>query len=436
MKDKTVYVCNSCGFETQKWLGKCFQCGAYNSFVEQKNTISLKGFVRTSHPPVKISEINPETYKRIPTNIKDFDSSISGGIATGQVILIGGEPGVGKSTLVLQIAAAKQLSSIYVCGEESEIQVKNRAQRLGLDNADILMTRELEIESLMDLINQTIAGQGNQDRANLVVIDSIQSVYSSMVASAPGSISQVQFCTNKLVQFSKENNIRMILIGQITKVGLLAGPKALEHLVDTVLYLEGDKKSDMRILKVVKNRFGSTEQTGLFTIGQEGFVSVNNFKFDHQDWDKPGALYSLAIEGIRPILVEVQALNTLKSMPIPRRIANGFPINRMNMILAVLERRVGIKTDKYDLYVNVSGGIKINDSALDLPVALSVASVIKNKILPRRVVAFGELGLLGEVKRVAFEERRLAEAKKLGFDLLITPRKNQDLKKIIIDSLS
>lgn len=357
--------------------------------------------------------------KRISSTINELDLIINGGFVPNQVVLIGGEPGVGKSTLLLQLAG--QFQSLYVCGEESEVQVKLRAQRMGISADSITLYRDREVNQLTNFIHDNYPSNNN-NQPTLVIVDSIQSIFSSHIESTPGGISQVQYCTNKLVETAKRTNVILVIIGQITKEGGIAGPKQLEHMVDSVLYLEGDRKTDLRILRVEKNRFGPTDQVGMFQMSEYGLVSAEDLLaklIDSGHQDIPGSVITVAMEGQRPILLEVQALNTTAQYGNARRVVNGMSSNRVQMLLAVLQRRVGLKTSNYDIYVNLSGGFKVNDPALDLPVALAVYSVIKNKPLPQDLVAYGEVGLLGEIKSTWQSTRRRNEAEKRGYKTIV-----------------
>ena len=434
-KDKTLFTCTVCGATTYKWQGKCFECGSFNTFVEKKITSTKNAMnqsMRFDAPQVvALSSVQLSERNRIKTPIHELDTVLSGGFVPNQVVLIGGEPGVGKSTLLLQLAGHYQ--SVYVCGEESEVQVKLRAERLDVSSDSVRLYREREVNQLCQYILDEFPIQKNEP-ATLVIVDSIQSVFSSHIESTPGSISQVQYCTNKLVETAKKSNVIMVIVGQITKEGGIAGPKQLEHLVDTVLYLEGDRKTDLRILRVAKNRFGSTDQVGILEMGEKGLTVADDMVkrlIEDSHRGVPGSVVTVAMEGQRPLLLEVQALNTPAQYGNARRVVNGLSTNRVQMLLAVLQRRVGIKAGNYDIYVNVSGGLKVNDPALDLPIALAVYSVIKNKAFPAETVVYGEVGLLGEVKPVWQETRRQNEAEKRGYKTCVSANFSTSLSGVI-----
>lgn len=423
-KEKTIFVCSSCGFHSHKWQGRCFECGEYNTFVQKKQKVSRRERIVSTESVqlTTLEQVSSNTKTRIKTGFSELDQILAGGFVPCQVLLLGGEPGIGKSTLLLQIA--ENFNTIYVCGEESESQVKRRAERLKINSKKITLLRHQEINTIIQLLEDRYNENTSQNQTSksLVVVDSIQSVFSTHINSGPGSISQVQFCTNSLVGVAKKYDISLVITGQVTKGGYLAGPKQLEHIVDTVLYMEGDKRTDLRILRITKNRFGPTDGVGMFNMTEKGLIQAGELireLIENREADVPGSVLSVVIEGNRPILLEVQALNAPAQYGNARRVVTGVSLSRVLMLLAVLARRVGIKTQNYDIYVNLSGGFKVLDTALDLPIALAIASVVKNKPLPVDLVAFGEVGLLGEVKAVPYQEKRRAEAKKFGYKKIV-----------------
>lgn len=431
-KAKTIYVCQSCGYQSHKWQGKCFECGAFDSFQAEtiggkvggsssKNT--RKG---TSVKTIAIKDVVSSDKERYPTGIAELDQVLSGGFVQGQVVLLGGEPGIGKSTLILDVAS--RFNSLYVAGEESERQIKLRANRLSTNADNLELTRELEVHALAEHLRST------SNLPDLVIVDSIQSVYSGDNDSSVGSISQVQECATVLHDVAKETGVMMVIIGQITKGGNIAGPKQLEHLVDTVLYLEGSRTGDLRILRLIKNRFGATDEVGVFQMTAEGMRPADEVLkelVENRKNNIPGSVLTVILEGNRPLLLEVQALNTPAQYGSAQRVINGIPTMRAKMLLAVLERRAGIRTGDQDIYINLSGGLRIDDPAVDLPVCLAVASVVKDKPLPSDLVAFGEVGLLGEIKTIPQVEKRMNEAMKLGYSSVISPKENDRLAPLI-----
>lgn len=415
-KAQTKFVCNECGAFYPRWMGKCEQCGSWNSLVEEI-TESL-AHKKTSGKPVvltDLSDVQGFAGNRIKTGIKEFDQVLGGGIVPGSLILLGGDPGIGKSTLILQ-AASKIKGTLYFSGEESEKQILMRAQRIGVENG-LLLASETNIEDIVATLKHT--------KPQVAIIDSIQTMYSVDVTGTPGSVSQISVCANRLMTVAKENHIAVILIGHVTKEGVIAGPRVLEHLVDVVLYLEGDRFGSFRILRGIKNRFGSTNETGIFEMEESGLKAVENpseILISERAVKSPGSVIFPAMEGTRPLLVEIQALSSTTTFGYPKRTSSGFDLNRLQLLSAVLTKRCGLNLSTQDIYLNVVGGISANEPAADLAVTLAIASVFKNKSIQENTVVFGEVGLAGEVRSVNNIEKRLAEAAKLGFKNAITPK--------------
>jgi DNA repair protein RadA/Sms len=430
-KIKTQYICQSCGFASPRWLGKCSECGAWNSMVEEE--IAPKVVGRSSPgkldvPSVPLAEIQYSQEKRISCHSKEFDRVLGGGIVPGSLVLIGGDPGIGKSTLMLQEAAllAKQeFKVLYVSGEESLMQTKMRADRLGLDGENLFVLTENNLENIFYEVDHV--------NPQLVVIDSIQTMYRAELESAPGSISQVRESAQQFLRLSKSRDIPIFLIGHVTKEGYIAGPKVLEHTVDTLLYIEGDKDHFFRILRAVKNRFGSTNEIGVFEMTEKGLVEVSNpseIFLSQRASDISGSVVICIMEGSRPILLEVQALVSPSNYGLPQRSATGFDPKRLSMLLAVLEKRVGIRIGTYDVFVNAVGGVRIDETAADMGIAMAIASSLKNQVINPDVVMIGEIGLGGEIRPVPQIERRIGEAEKLGFKEMIVPKANlKSIKK-------
>lgn len=427
-KNKTVFFCKSCGYESSKWLGQCPGCKEWNSFVEEpaakKNTIGLTiGQERIQMmKPKKLSEVETEEELRTKTEIAEFDRVLGGGIVKGSLVLIGGDPGIGKSTLMLQVG--KKLSSmkkqiLYVSGEESLRQIKMRADRLGTFEGDIMLLSETNLD--------TIESQTEQIHPDVLMIDSIQTMYKEDVAASPGSVSQVKECTSGLLRIAKGLGVTVFIIGHVTKEGMVAGPRLLEHMVDTVLYFEGENSASYRILRAVKNRFGSTNEIGVFEMESDGLKEVVNpsdYMLKGRPQDEPGSVVSVVLEGTRPMLVEVQALVCKTNFNMPRRTAAGTDFNRMNLLMAVLEKRLGISMAFCDAYLNVAGGIRVGEPALDLAIVAALLSSYKNHALKDKTLVFGEVGLTGEVRGVSQAQQRVAEAEKLGYELCILPKAN------------
>ena len=425
-KGKTnIFFCQSCGYESAKWMGQCPGCKEWNSFVEEivdKKNVKSGGKQTSALSDAKIlplSAIETAQEKRISTKMKELDRVLGGGIVQGSLVLVGGDPGIGKSTLLLQVCknlAEQQKQVLYISGEESMQQIKIRAERIGKfeDNLRLLCETNLDI----------IRGIIDREKPEIVVIDSIQTMYNEEVGSAPGSVSQVRETTSTLMQIAKGMNISIFIVGHVTKEGVVAGPRVLEHMVDTVLYFEGDRHAAYRILRGVKNRFGSTNEIGVFEMQQSGLREVENpseFMLSGRPEDANGSVVACSMEGTRPILVEVQALVCRSNFGIPRRTATGTDFNRVNLLMAVLEKRLGLKMADCDAYINIAGGIRMNEPALDLGIVLALISSYKEKPIDEKTICFGEVGLSGEVRAVSMAEQRVQEARKLGFEVCILP---------------
>lgn len=430
MKTKTVFVCSNCGYESAKWLGKCPACNEWNSFYEEKVTGTVSSSsgekVKKSVTPRKLKEVEGISEVRISTGIGELDRVLGGGLVKGSLVLVGGEPGIGKSTLILQLCNKMNGEGkvLYVSGEESAEQVKIRADRLNINNEDIMFLGETDI----DIIQESILSINPK----LVIIDSIQTMYSQEITSAAGTVSQVREITARIMRICKDNNITTIIIGHVTKDGNIAGPRVLEHMVDTVLYLEGERYFSYRLLRSVKNRFGSTNELGMFEMKNEGMVEITNpssILITQRDDNPAGSVIVASMEGTRPLLIELQALTSTSVFGIPKRTANGFDYNRLAVLIAVLEKRAGLALGGQDVYLNVVSGIKIVEPAVDLGVILACSSSYKNVSIPKDVVAIGEVGLTGEVRAVNMIEKRIKEAEKLGFKKCIIPESNKKLLK-------
>jgi DNA repair protein RadA/Sms len=423
-----MFVCQQCGSEQPKWTGRCPDCGEWNTFVETVTstatpTSALTASTRAEgmgNRPTPITQVRNEDFGRIRVPGEEFNRVLGGGIVQGSLVLIGGEPGIGKSTVLLQLASELALWGerpvLYVSGEESPQQIKLRASRLDLNPERLLLLSETDLEAVLAQIDGTQPG--------LVIIDSIQTMFMPDLTSAAGSVSQVRECTARLMRLAKMRNIPMFLVGHVTKEGAIAGPRVLEHMVDVVLYLEGDRFHQYRLLRGVKNRFGSTNEVGVFEMGNEGMIEITNpsaaFLAERSN-GAPGASIAVTLEGTRPILVEVQALTSTTNYGMPRRTANGIDLNRLLMLAAVLSKRVGMGLSNEDIYVNIVGGLKINEPAVDLAVAVAVASSYRDVPVSPELVTIGEVGLSGELRTVGQLDRRLSEAAKLGFTRAIYP---------------
>ncbi len=427
---KSVYFCQNCGHEETKWLGQCPMCREWNTFVEEA-VITKSSAVRQIKDAevVSLKQVQTDSEERIHTSIEELDRVLGGGIVPGSLILVGGDPGIGKSTLLLQVcqklcAVGKQV--LYISGEESLKQIKLRANRMGEFTEELLLLCETNLEIIKNVIQKS--------RPDMVVIDSIQTMYSEDVGSAPGSISQVRESTNVFLQLAKGLGISIFIVGHVTKEGTVAGPRVLEHMVDTVLYFEGDRHASYRILRGVKNRFGSTNEIGVFEMRQNGLVEVQNpseFMLNGRPENASGSVVACSMEGTRPILLEIQALVCSTNFGMPRRTAAGTDYNRVNLLMAVLEKRAGLHLSNSDAYVNIAGGIKMNEPAIDLGIVMAIVSSYKNKPIDEKTIVFGEVGLSGEVRAVSMPEQRAAEAKKLGFETCIIPEVSMELVKNI-----
>lgn len=421
MQTKTVFFCNECGYESAKWLGKCPGCGQWNTFTEERVTKTKKDkhtTVVSNTKPVKIDDITTGTETRFSTGMKELDRVMGKGAVQGSVNLVGGDPGIGKSTLLLQMCRMLENSKtvLYCSAEESAEQIKMRADRLSKNNTNIYVVSKTSIEQILDDISNI--------KPSVVVLDSIQTVYSTELDSAPGTVSQIRECTLRITRTAKENNITVFIVGHVTKDGTLAGPKVLEHMVDCVLQFEGEKYSNFRIIRSIKNRFGSTDEIGVFEMTESGLHEIGNpsqLFLDGRHENAAGTVVVCSMEGTRPILAEIQALTASTNYGTPRRLTSGLDFNRVNMILAVLEKKCGISLSACDTYVNITGGIKVLEPASDLGIALAIASNYKNIPLSPKMAVFGEIGLTGEVRNVSFIEARINEAYKLGFTKCIVP---------------
>ncbi|HIX98940.1 DNA repair protein RadA [Faecalicatena contorta] len=429
---KSVFFCQNCGHEESKWLGQCPVCRQWNTFVEEKVTpVKGNGQTRSLQEAevVTLASVRTDTEERTRTGIKELDRVLGGGIVPGSLVLVGGDPGIGKSTLLLQVCqrlSARKLKILYISGEESLKQIKLRANRMGEFTEELLLLCETNIEIIRSVIEK--------QKPALVVIDSIQTMYSEEVGSAPGSVSQVREATNIFMQIAKGMGISIFIVGHVTKEGTVAGPRVLEHMVDTVLYFEGDRHASYRILRGVKNRFGSTNEIGVFEMRQDGLREVENpseFMLNGRPEHASGSVVACSMEGTRPILLEIQALVCRSNFGMPRRTAAGTDYNRVNLLMAVLEKRLGLPLSSYDAYVNIAGGIRINEPAVDLGIVMALVSSYKNRPVSEDVLVFGEVGLSGEVRAVNMPEQRVSEAKKLGFRTCILPAVSVDAVKNI-----
>ncbi|SCY64091.1 DNA repair protein RadA [Butyrivibrio sp. INlla14] len=427
-KIKTVFFCQSCGYESSKWMGQCPGCKEWNTFVEETVKPAAKAVANKSASvvsgeytaPVSLSQIVMKDEDRADTHIGELNRVLGGGLVRGSLILVGGDPGIGKSTLLLQVAgnlSGDKKDILYISGEESLRQIKLRANRIGDFSESLKFMCETNLSNVEEAITRT--------KPEVVIIDSIQTMYSEAVSSAPGSVSQVRESTSVLLRIAKSMNVSIFIVGHVTKEGQVAGPRVLEHMVDTVLYFEGDRHASYRILRAVKNRFGSTNEIGVFEMQEKGLVEVTNpseFMLDGRPEGASGSIVTCSVEGTRPILIEVQALVSHTNFGFPRRQANGTDYNRVNLLMAVLEKRIGLQLGDFDAYVNLAGGMKVAEPSLDLGICLAIISSFKNRPISDDVVAFGEVGLSGEVRSVNMAESRVSEALKLGFKTVIVPK--------------
>lgn len=422
-KSQVAYFCQECGYENPKWLGKCPSCQSWNTLIEEvKSSPTLSYTASLASAPQYLDNIKSSSYNRLSTNISEFDRTLGGGIVKGSLILIGGDPGIGKSTLLLQISQAicnQHGKVLYISGEESIGQIKIRADRLNISCNNLCIYCENNLTVILEQIN-TINPQ-------LVIIDSIQTVYIPELPSSLGSISQIREATSKLLFHAKSKDIPIFLIGHVTKEGAIAGPRVLEHIVDVVLYLEGEEHYFYRILRSIKNRFGSTNEIGIFEMQEKGLMEVSNpsqlFLNDHYE-NTPGSAITPTVEGSRCILVELQSLVTISSYNLPRRDVLGFNFNRLHLLIAVLEKKLGLNLSTFDIFVNLAGGLKVNEPAADLGIACALVSSFKNIPINSKTVILGEVGLTGEIRRVSQVEKRVKEAIKLGFKNCLLPTSN------------
>ncbi len=422
-KAKSIFFCQNCGFEASKWMGQCPGCHEWNTFAEEPVTVSsaktVSGISRKPAEPVKITAVTVGETARISTGIGELDRVLGGGIVTGSLVLVGGDPGIGKSTLLLQTCrnlAAAGRKVLYVSGEESLQQIKMRAERMGEFSENLLLLCETNVADIREVIQRLMP--------EIVIIDSIQTMYNETVSSAPGSVSQVRETTGALMQIAKTLNITVFIVGHVTKEGVVAGPRVLEHMVDTVLYFEGERNAVYRILRGVKNRFGSTNEIGVFEMRGSGLTEVENpseYMLSGKPEGASGSIVACSMEGTRPVLIEVQALISRSTLAYPRRTAAGTDLNRVNLLLAVLEKRAGLQLSNCDAYINIAGGIRMQEPAIDLGIVLAVISSSRDIPIDEKTMAFGEVGLSGEVRAVSMTEQRVQEAKKLGFETVILP---------------
>ncbi|MBA4251454.1 MAG: DNA repair protein RadA [Chlorobiaceae bacterium] len=439
-KLKVKYICSNCGFETLRWLGKCPQCSTWNSFIEEvfETGRAKEKILKKETKFYKLNEISSNREERIKTGILEFDRVLGGGFIEGSVVLIGGDPGIGKSTLVLQAVGKIKEKVLYVTGEESIEQIKMRANRLKLKSENILILPETDLNSILATIRT--------ETPIVVVIDSIQTVYDSNYDNAAGTVTQIRECTSKLLSEAKKNNFVVVIIGHVTKEGMLAGPKLLEHIVDTVIQFEGEGKNSYRILRATKNRFGNTNEIGIFEMQESGLEEVKNpseLFLSGRDKNISGSAVTASIEGTRPLLIEVQALVTPSHFGNPQRVATGYDYRRLSILLAVLERRANCKVSSHNVFLNMVGGVRIDEPAADLAICSAIASSLYDKTCDNNSIIVGEVGLGGEIRSVGNVEKRISEAAKLGFKRIIIPASNNkaiktsnSIQVISVDSLS
>ena len=429
MKQKTIFVCSSCGYESNKWLGKCPACNEWNTFYEEKDVTKsgTKDKKKEASQVVQLNQVEKKEKSRIKTGIEELDRVLGGGFVNGSLTLLGGEPGIGKSTLILQICDNIKIDGkiLYVSGEESAEQIKIRADRLKVKKDNIMFLSETDIDNIENQIEKI--------EPEFVIIDSIQTMYSDEITSSAGSVSQVREITSRIMKMCKQKGITTIIIGHVTKDGNIAGPRVLEHMVDTVLYIEGERYFSYRILRGVKNRFGSTNEIGMFEMADEGLIEIKDpssiLISDKENMDSAGTIVTVSIEGTRPLLVELQALVTQSFFGMPRRNAIGIDYNRLTLLAAVLEKVSRVSLGNQDIYLNVVGGLKINEPALDLGICLSIISSYKNIPIDKKVVAIGEVGLTGEIRNINMIDKRIKEAEKLGYNKILIPESNKKLLK-------
>ncbi len=428
MKTKTFFQCQACGYASPKWLGKCPDCNAWNSFAEEKKETASRHATIASRfgrsDPQPLSSVRPASEQRMSSRIAELDRVLGGGLVAGSVILVGGDPGIGKSTLLLQAISGITRNAgkgLYVSGEESPEQIKIRAERLSIDSAEIILLPETSLESIMQAASKLLP--------TVMVIDSIQTVYTEELVSAPGSVGQVRECAAKLMVFAKKSDVPVFLVGHVTKEGAIAGPRVLEHIVDTVLYFEGDRGHAYRVLRTVKNRFGSTNEIGIFEMSDSGLLEVDNpselFLLERPS-QVSGSAVVASIEGTRPLMVELQSLVSQTNFGLPRRTTIGVDFNRVNLLVAVLEKKIGLQLGGMDIFVNVVGGLKLIETAVDLGIITAVVSSLRDIPVDPHLFVFGEVGLSGEIRAVAQAETRLREASKIGFSRAVIPAGNAE----------
>lgn len=435
-KSKTVYVCSACGAQAPKWAGQCGDCGTWNTLSESiefpsthagNSRVAGFGDARDFNRVQNLAEVALDDVQRVPSGLSEFDRVLGGGLVPGSVILLGGDPGIGKSTLLLQTVAAlsRHLKTLYVTGEESLQQVSMRSHRLGFTDLQVSMLAATQLESVVSV--------AQREQPDVIVIDSIQTIFTDQLQSAPGAVAQVRECAAQLVRYAKQTQTVMFLIGHVTKEGVLAGPRILEHMVDTVLYFEGEAGQRYRLIRAVKNRYGAVNELGVFAMTDRGLREVANpsaiFLSQHEQ-AVPGSVIMVTLEGSRPLLVEVQALVDTSHVNAPRRLAVGFEQNRLAMLLAVLHRHGGIASYDQDVFANVVGGVRVTETGADLPVILAVVSSLKNRCLPQDMVVFGEVGLAGEIRPVPNGQERLSEARKHGYKRALVPAANAPRKGV------
>lgn len=423
-KSKTVFYCTQCGNESPKWQGRCPSCGAWNTLEEHIEKPAAPGRAKAapvgmSQTPKRLHEVDTGSEIRFSTGMGELNRVLGGGAVAGSLVLVGGAPGIGKSTLLLQICnqLCKERSVLYVSGEESERQLNLRAQRLGVAPENLYILSETRLSDVLEAVDAT--------KPDILIVDSVQTLYNEENESSPGSVSQVKDCTMSMMQLSKSRGITVFVVGHINKDGAIAGPKVLEHMVDCVLYFEGDQNSSYRLLRAAKNRFGSTNEIGVFEMGDSGLIEVPNpsqMLLEGRPEGASGTCVACVMEGTRPVLAEVQALVSKTSFNVPRRTADGFDFNRAALLLAVAEKRAGMKLNIFDAYINVIGGLRLDEPGADLPVVLAVASSYRDAVIPDDLVAIGEVGLTGEIRAVSHMNQRLGEVARLGFKKVIIPR--------------
>lgn len=420
MKAKQVFVCQECGATFAKWMGRCTACGAWNSVIEEFDTAPKVGrqSVANDNKPQPIGEVSMAHIERIDTRLEELNLVLGGGLVPGSLTLLGGEPGIGKSTILMQLAmslGAADGKVLYVSGEESAAQVRMRAERLGALSDNLLLLTENDLEAVLN--------HARKQDISLLIVDSIQTVYLPEISAAPGSVSQVRQCGNELLKLAKDEGIAVVIVGHVTKEGHLAGPRVLEHMVDTVLYFEGDRLANLRLLRAIKNRFGSTNEIGVFEMTEQGLKALDDPSvvfLTHREKAVSGAAVGCVLQGARPVLLEIQALTSPTNFGNARRLASGLDYNRLLIILAVLEKKVGLSLGGQDVYVNVTGGLRVDDPAVDLAVAAAIASAYLDRALPADTVALGEIGLTGELRPAGQAEQRFRESGRMGFANVVT----------------